>query len=424
MTLGAQSLNDEKRIGLALAGGGPEGAVYEIGALRALDEALEGVAFDGLDIYVGVSAGAFVCACLANGLTPTDMARAVVTHLPYGHPILPHTFLTPAIWEFMRRGMRVPLLLTRALWDYVLRAEDHTFTEAMSHLAVVLPIALFDNEPIREYLHTIYTQNGRSDDFRQLTRVLRVVATDLDSAQAVLFGDEGFDDVPISRAVQASSALPGLYPPVCIDGRYYVDGVLLKTLHASVALEKGAGLVICVNPIVPFDTAQAASQGLPKGAPLVDQGLPIVLTQALRTIIHSRMSVGMAAYDERFPDRDVVLFEPHRDDTRMFFTNIFGFAARKAICEHAYAATRRDLLQRYDQLSPIFARHGIRIRREMLEDTSRNLWVGIGLTAGGTAPPVTETLDQLLTRLQSLVDRDAASRAEAAAPLSAGADVP
>ncbi len=79
------------------------------------------------------------------------------------------------------------------------------------------------------------------------------MATELDSGRAVRFGDPGLDHVPISRAVQASTALPGLYPPVLIDGRHYVDGVLLKTMHASVALEKGADLVICVNPIVPVD---------------------------------------------------------------------------------------------------------------------------------------------------------------------------
>jgi predicted acylesterase/phospholipase RssA len=54
------------KIGLALAGGGPGGAVYEIGALRALEEALDGFDLNRLDVYVGVSAGAFVEACLVN----------------------------------------------------------------------------------------------------------------------------------------------------------------------------------------------------------------------------------------------------------------------------------------------------------------------------------------------------------------------
>ena len=83
---------------------------------------------------------------------------------------------------------------------------------------------------------------GRTDDFRQLGKRFVVVAADLDSGQAVRFGEPGMDHVPISLAVAASSALPGLYSPVEIDGRHYVDGVLLKTLHASVALEKGADL--------------------------------------------------------------------------------------------------------------------------------------------------------------------------------------
>lgn len=58
---------------MALAGGGPEGAIYEIGALRALDEVLVGVDLNDLDIYVGVSAGAFIGACLANQLSTEQM---------------------------------------------------------------------------------------------------------------------------------------------------------------------------------------------------------------------------------------------------------------------------------------------------------------------------------------------------------------
>ena len=55
------------RTGLAIAGGGPVGAVYELGALRALDESVDGLFLHHLDVYVGVSAGAFIAASLANG---------------------------------------------------------------------------------------------------------------------------------------------------------------------------------------------------------------------------------------------------------------------------------------------------------------------------------------------------------------------
>lgn len=54
------------KLGIALAGGGPLGGIYEIGALAALADALDGVDFNALDVYVGVSSGAFIAAGLAR----------------------------------------------------------------------------------------------------------------------------------------------------------------------------------------------------------------------------------------------------------------------------------------------------------------------------------------------------------------------
>src|ERR1700758_3222184 len=63
------------RVGLALAGGGPLGGIYEIGALLALAESLRGVDLNDLEVYVGVSSGGFVAAALANGISPAQMYR-------------------------------------------------------------------------------------------------------------------------------------------------------------------------------------------------------------------------------------------------------------------------------------------------------------------------------------------------------------
>ncbi len=392
----------ERRIGLALAGGGAEGAVYEIGALRALEEALEGIDFNDLHIYVGVSAGAFVCANLANGVTPGEMCRSVVEAT-----FLPERFLTPAFREYVRRGMMVPGLLLEALFDQARQPRDDFIVGSLARLSSALPVAVFDNEPIHEYLEAFFTAEGRTNDFRALGRQLVVVAADLDSGEAVRFGAQGLDHVPISRAVQASAALPGLYPPVEIDGRHYVDGVLLKTLHASVALEQDAGLVLCVNPIVPVDTTRAGALPDPDdGADLTARGLPTVLSQVFRTLIHSRLTVGLAAYTPRYPDRDIVLFEPERDDYRMFFTNVFSFKSRKDVCEHAYEATRHDLLRRYDALAPILERHGIELRRDVLLEANRTIWSGLGLDepdAGG-GRPIARSLGSALDRLDALLD--------------------
>ena len=391
------------RIGLALAGGGPEGAVYEIGALRALDEAVEGIDFNDLAVYVGVSAGAFVGGCLANGITLTQLCRALVNRDPGERRFSPEIFFTPAIEEYVRRALVAPQRVAAVLWNWLRPGADGSLMQSMVRLSEALPLGVFDNEPIREYLEELFKVEGRTDDFRRLRRPLIVVAADLDSGQARRFGEPGSDHIPISKAIQASSALPGLYPPVEIEGRHYVDGVLLKTMHASVPLDAAAGLVLCVNPLVPIDmnATTVPNKEIPAGQ-LRDLGLPMVLSQTLRTFIHSRLSVGMAAYAPRYPDQDVLLFEPRRDDHRMFFSNTLSFSSRKSICEHAYAVTRQDLLTRFDELAPAFARHGLRLSRDVLEDGTRDLWTGVGLPEGKTSH-VSEDLDRVLTRLENLI---------------------
>lgn len=393
------------KVGLALAGGGPEGAIYEIGVLRALDEALEGVDLTDLHVYVGVSAGAFINANLANNITTAQMCRAIVSQEPGEHPFVPETFMTPAVGEIVKRGLMVPKLLAETLRDYITHFRERTLFDSVLHLSRALPVGVFDNTPIREYLEKIYNIKGRTDDFRLLGKHMVVVAADLDSGQAVRFGEPGFDHVPISKAVQASGALPGLYPPVEIDGRHYVDGVLLKTLHASVALEAGADLVLCINPIVPVDTVRAVEAGIMRRGNLLYRGLPTVMSQTFRTLIHSRLEVGMAAYETKFKDADVVLIEPERDDYLMFFTNIFGFAERRKVAEHAYTSTRRYLLQNADRLEPVFARHGIRLRRDVLMQ-ERQLWSGVGIgEKNGSGNTTVRQLDDVLSRLEKLVQR-------------------
>ena len=368
------------RFGLALAGGGPEGAIYEIGVLRALDDVLDGVDFNDVPVTVGVSAGALVGACLANGITTAQMARSVVHEEPGEQPFRPELFLSPAMGEIARRIASVPGLFLGSLRDTVLHPRTYGLVATMiERLSRAVPVGVFDNTPLRDYLERLFAAEGRTDDFRELANTLIVVAADLDAGESVRFGEGDLASVPISLAIQASTALPGLYPPVELDGRHYVDGVLHKTVHASVALDRGAELVICINPIVPVDTIRSVEAGVMRRGKLVDRGLPTVMSQTLRTLIHSRLGTGLAAYRERYDDADVILIEPTRDDYTMFFVNVFSFAERKTVMEHAYASTLRQLLRRRDEIGPILARHGITLRDDVLNRQNHDLWESIAL---------------------------------------------
>lgn len=349
------------RIGLALAGGGPVGAVWEIAALCALQDVLDGVDFAALHIYVGVSSGAFIASMLANGFTPAELREILIETASEEHAINPDVFLSPAMGELAQRAASLPRLALETVWRR-LRDPLGGRSELLAGAGRAIPTGMFDNERLARFLEQAFRGAGRSNDFRRLGAKLRLVATDLDSSEAVEFGAPGNDRVPISRAVQASAALPVLYPPVRIGGRDYVDGALRKTLHASVALREGARLVFCINPIVPFDARLAARNGHPHRGRLADAGLPVVLSQTFRALIHSRMQVGMASYASQFKGADVLLFEPRRDDPQMFFTNVFGYSSRHRVFEHAYRATLRDLAARRRDLAPRLARHGISIR--------------------------------------------------------------
>lgn len=402
-------------VGLALAGGAPGGAIYEIGALHALNEAIIGLDLCDCGAYVGVSAGAFLSSCLANGLSTAKQVRAIVKHEPGEHPFVPEIFFQPAVGELARRAVSAPGLLLRALRDYVIRREERLI-DALTLVGRALPVGVFANEPVAEYVHRIFSIKGRTDDFRQLDRNLTVVATDLESGLSALFGHGGRMHVPISRAVQASTALPGLYPPVEIDGRFYVDGILLKTMHASVALESGARLVFCINPLVPVDTRKAVQLNQLQRGKVIRRGLVSVLSQTVRTMIHSRMSLGLRAYDTHYPDADVILLEPPRDDHEDFFSNIFSFSSRRAVCEHAFEVTRQSLLARKDELIPVLAKHGLGLDLDFLQDSELDVWKSVGPSeprAGkhrndgipAPDPTLTRDLASALDRLERLVDR-------------------
>jgi len=391
-----------RRLGLALAGGGPAGAVYEIGALRALEEAIEGLDLNACDVYVGVSAGAFIAASLANGQTTAQLARGLVTDEPGEHPFDSTSFFRPAYREWARRGMQLPGLIAHALWQVSNAPHEETLMKSLIRISRALPLGLLDNEPIRRHLEHTFAINERTNDFRKLKRKLRVVSADLESGTPIVFGSEGWDHVPISRAVQASTAVPGLYPPVEIDGHLCVDGVLLKTLHASVALEQGAELLLCVNPLVPVDVAAGERQGELARGSLLRRGMPAILSQTFRTMIHSRMVVGMAAYENRYPGADVVLFEPERSEYGLFFSNIFSFTSRREVCQAGYAATRRDLWRRRAKLEPLLKRHGLHLRTELLGDLEQDIWEGVGISRKGRSAPVSDRLSTALARLEAV----------------------
>jgi NTE family protein len=343
------------KVALVCAGGGITGAVYEIGCLRALEDLLDRSVAD-LDLYVGVSGGAFVTSLLASGVSPREMYDALASPRRGAFADPTSSLFRLGLGEFWRRSRRAPEVLAAALRG-TLSAEGRNWSDLAWALFELLPAGLLDNSGLEEYLAALFAARGQENDFALLPRPLHVIAVDLDSGEAVDFGGDGDPTVPVSKAVQASTALPGLYRPVRIGGRDYVDGGVKKTAHINLAIQSGADLVICVNPIVPIDNRSGAHS-----AHLSSKGVTYVLDQVLRIALHGRMQYGLERYKAEHPEVDILLLEPTRDDLRMFSYNIMQYSARKVVAAHAYRSTVQSFTTRKDEHRRLLRRHGIRLR--------------------------------------------------------------
>jgi NTE family protein len=387
------------KLAIALAGGGPLGAFYALGALHALEEAIVGRALTDFDVYVGVSSGSLVAAGLANGFDTTTLGTTFIHDESTLLPFSPGALLRPAFGQYASRLARIPEVLAGIARQFSRDPLHSGWPALMGALGELVPAALFDNEGLERYLHAAFTTEGHTDDFRRLPGRLHVVATDLNTGESVSFGDRRHDRVPISRALVASAALPGLYPAVEIDGRHYVDGALTRTLDATFALEAGCGLVICINPLVPFNASRESGGDRIN---LAERGLPVVLGQTFRALIHSRMQVKMASYAASYPRADILLLEPDRHDEEFFFANVFRYAGRRRLADHAYQRTRRDLLAHAGVLAPLLERHGLTLDRGLLRDPQRRFSTA-ARERSAHVREVARRLGRAIGRLESIV---------------------
>src|SRR5512138_2508736 len=116
----ANRRTSRRRFGVALAGAGSLGPFYQLGTLHALAECTEGIDLTRLDGYVGVSSGAIICACLANGLSTDDMIRAFfVEDVAAEYPLSPGILMYPAFMEYTRRVASLPSLVNQVLLEWM-----------------------------------------------------------------------------------------------------------------------------------------------------------------------------------------------------------------------------------------------------------------------------------------------------------------
>ncbi|AOX99288.1 hypothetical protein BJP62_01765 [Jeongeupia sp. USM3] len=295
------------RIGLVLGGGGARGLAH-IGVLKALEDARVPI-----DCIVGTSIGALVAGGYAAGRTPEELIaeseKANWDDLLSSN--LPRQSLSFRQKELDRVG-NVPIEL--GLRD------DGT---------IAFPRAAIGTQKVEYFLREL-TYGGTVNNFNQLATPYRAIATDLETGEMVVLHDGD-----IVSAMRASMAVPGVFPPVPLEGQTLVDGGLSRNMGVDVARKLCADVVIAVDVASP----PLKSSEIDNLFSVADQYTRLMILQNQRPQIASLR-----------PGRDV-LITPDLDKL-----SSSDFAKVKQLIERGEAAAQLQLpeLERYALPAPAY----------------------------------------------------------------------
>ncbi len=396
------------RIALVLAGGAMTGGAFKVGGVKALNDYLVGRGLCDLDTYVGLSAGSILAVPFAGGIEPDEMIRVLDGESEKFDQLRPFDFYRPNTREFLERPLNMlydfmsylpgvsqeflqglPGLPESAGEEFrafirepnygrfeslVTRMIEHTSpSRRQPSVTDYIPTGIFDNSSIENWFRRNLDRLSMPNDFAAFSRTRQVdlylTACDLDTAERVVFGAGEVEELTIAQAIQASTALPVFYKPARLNGIDYVDGGVRHTANIDVAIEKGSDLIICYNPFRPFlnrvDPDIVDPAHFAEGRYLSDRGMKLVINQVFRTLLHSRLELGLQRYaaDRKFRG-DIVLLEPQERDADFFALNPLAFWHRSEALQHGFQSVRGTVERNFDLLEPVLARYGLEMSRE------------------------------------------------------------
>jgi predicted acylesterase/phospholipase RssA len=227
-----------------------------------------------------------------------------------------------------------------------------------------LPAGIFTLDAYERFVSEFMQRRNVPHRFADMPRKLFIVASDLDAGRRAVFGQDELFDVPVARAVAASSAIPILYAPVEIGGRDYVDGGIGDSAHIDVAQQEGCRLIAVINPLVPVH-AGVEGRDVPTGhgrkSRVRDKGAIWVYNQAVRIWMEARFQLGLERFKELHPEISVVVLEPKQTDATLFMYSPMNFAARRAILQEGYTSTVRHLSDADSPLRSTLQQHGLKV---------------------------------------------------------------
>jgi NTE family protein len=354
--------------------------MYEIGALAALDDFLSApqpsnsrdgartFSVNDFDVYVGTSAGSFLATVLASGIRARRLFRAALDDDP--------NFFPARRSDIYRFDVRQGLGILRDVGGVLLSAAARVarrqldLGELVTDFADALPAGVFSLRHYEKFLERFLRHHALPTRFGEVPRELYITANDLDSGHRAIFGQGALVDIPIAKAICASSAIPLFFEPVRYNGRDYIDGAVGKVAHADIALARQAELIVVVNPQVPVRNdpdREAMPTPLVGAHHIRDKGMLAVWSQAGKMSTRTKLLSGIRRYEASHPHARILLVEPRPEETEIFLSNPMAFASRRRILRYGYESTARLLTDERARWESVFARLDVRVDARRLQ---------------------------------------------------------
>jgi predicted acylesterase/phospholipase RssA len=353
---------------LCASGGGITGLYFELGALKCLADCLPPGALNAFDMYFGISAGAVLSGILANGYSVDEFMAAIA-----GHPCervpkvdlsllkVAHVNLASLVMPFENafRGF------ARTLSDVVRGQANPSLSSLFLDYSDLLT-APFQADGYEAMLRYLFTQPGATNDFRKLHRRLYIGATDQDAREHVLFGEPGFDNVPVSQAIQASLSINPAFGATKIGERYYVDGAVTQTSDFTEAIRKGADLIFVLDPLVPYVSKGAAGFANRRG-------LLYNADQDIRTVSFTRFETTRYWVLRQRPGVSLYTFLPANRLRKVLSVNPMDHRPYLAIWRGAYLSTLQRIHLMRHRMCGDLATHGLALDMSRAEAVAARL---------------------------------------------------
>ena len=335
----------ENHVGLALSGGGLEGFLYQLGALFALESCLQGKdgGLKNCDVISGVSSGALAGTLFGSQVPLLEVIRSFVgtsKDLP--------RFTSRTLFDIAATNMTKRVVKNTVSWT------GFDIKAFLNKTMKSIPTGFFKGDSLEGYFKSVIEYSGREDKFPEGQRPeIYIGATDQDSFQHVTFGGKRFRDMKLSEAMRASCALPPLFAPKQINGRYYIDGQVTKTCNLELVIEKGCRLVVILNPLKPYASHTPGA---------VDkEGGVYGIIQTIKALVSTRLQTTLSHCTERYPDTDFIVFEPEEECAELMAGSPMRYNIRTKVIWLAFRDTLRKIASRYPVYQAKFQRYGLEL---------------------------------------------------------------